>query len=155
MKAIGGMSSTEEEQITRWLFAMAAPVGGWKCFHTATFAAHGAARSEWSAMERYRRFMHERDRRKITWFAAVEPNPDRNHLNPGFHVHAMWTADGDIWRTDSFKRWANQWGINSLEVVRDKSEVQRYVSKYCIKEQCLTEWEVNGSLWHQVEGLRP
>jgi len=138
----------ESAEIDSWLLSMSAPVEGWQCFHTATFAPRCAARSEWAAIDRYRRFMHERDRRKITWIAAVEPNPDWSRLNPGFHVHSMWAEWDEIFRTDSFKRWANQWGNNKLEPVKDRDHVRRYVAKYCIKQHCLIEWELNGELWH-------
>lgn len=153
-----------------WIRSFALPVGGWKCFHTAGFIPKSkldwawkpeaveipgnAPADEFDTMARYRRFMHERDRRKISWVAAVERNPDWSGVNKGFHVHAMWTAECDIYRTDSWRRWANQWGVNKLKQIEGNDRaVANYCGKYCVDESCLVEWEVNGSLWHTLRKL--
>lgn len=156
------------EELAQWIQRMAMPVGGWKCFHTAGFApknkldwawqgevVHGnMARDEWDAMGRYKRFMQERDRRKISWVAAVERNPDWSGVNKGWHVHSMWTAECDIWRTKSFKRWANQWGVNKLKSIEgDDRAVAAYLGKYVLNDLCLVDWQVNGTLWHMHRDL--
>jgi len=143
---------------------MATPVGGWKCFHTASFRPK--ARLDWAwkpdgvetpgnmcvdefdAMDRYRRFMQERDRRKLSWVAAIERNPDWSGINKGWHVHAMWTAEGDLYRKTSWERWKQQWGNNWLEAVRKQGDVEAYVAKYVLDDLSLVEFQVNGSLWH-------
>ncbi len=148
--------SLGEMEIQDWLIRLALPVGGWKIFHTATFRPCSPARSPWSALNRYRHYMQERDRRKVTWVVGIERNPDHHALNPGYHCHAMWAATDEVWRTTSFKRWAEQWGNNKVEAVRVKEHVQRYVSKYCLKESGLWDLEINDpTIWRQQQlGLR-
>lgn len=132
-----------EQEVSEWLVSLAKPLGGWKIFHTATFSPDRAARSAETALRRYQNFMQERDRRKVTWLVGVEPNPDHNHLNPGFHCHGLWAATDEIWRTSSFKRWANQWGNNNVDPVKVVAHVQSYVSKYCLKENGLWSMQIN------------
>jgi hypothetical protein len=157
------LNDRESAEVDSWLLAMSVPLEGWQCFHTANFDpggfnADGSKRpcnmpgDEFEAMERYKRFMHERDRRKITWVAAVERNPDWSGVNHGWHLHAVWADLAEIYRTVSFKRWANQWGNNKVSAVKDEDNVRRYVAKYCVKEHCLIEWELNGALWHVANG---
>jgi hypothetical protein len=145
---------------------MAAPFGGWKVFHTAGFRPKSKLDWAWQpaaletpgnmcvdefgAMERYRHFMEERDRRSISWVAAIERNPDWSGVNKGWHVHAMWTAEGDIWRTKSFRRWADQWGNNKVEPVRQQIHVEQYIAKYVLDDLSLVDFQVNGSLWHAL-----
>lgn len=151
--------------------ALAVPVGGWKCFHTAGFIpksrldwawkpeggeiVHGnMPPNEWEAMQRYKGFMQERSRRKVSWVAAVERNPDWSGINKGWHVHAMWSAEGDIYRTPSFRRWANQWGNNKLKSIEgDDRAVAAYLGKYVLNDLCLVDWQVNGGLWHHHRKL--
>lgn len=146
------------EQIGSWLVDLCAPLGGWKVFHTATFDPGSferpskSARSPEQALERYRRYMEERERRKVTWVCGIEPNPDYTHRNPGFHCHAMWAATDEIWRTSSFKRWADQWGNNRVEPVRELFQVQRYVAKYCLKPGALWGLQINDrEVWLQQQ----
>jgi hypothetical protein len=146
-----GMSDRDREIIGAWLGSMALPIGGWKLFHTATFAPETPARSEWIAMDRYRRYMHERDRRKITWVAAVEPNPDHHRLCPGFHVHAMWAELAAITYAPGHERWDGQWGNNRFSSVQSAGNVADYLAKYCVKQNCMIDWEINGALWHLTE----
>lgn len=157
--------TAERTALADWIRTMANPVGGWKCFHTAGFVpklnldwawdgdvAHGnMARDEWDTMQRYKRFMQERDRKSISWVAAVERNPDWSGVNKGWHVHAMWCAESDIFRTPSWRRWANQWGNNKLKSIEgDDKAVAAYLGKYVLNDLCLVEWQVNGGLWHSL-----
>jgi hypothetical protein len=143
------VAALRDIEISQWLVDLAAPIGGWKIFHTATFDPgsfdrHGKpARSPWVALKRYRSFMQECDRRKVTWVVGVEPNPDHHWLNPGFHCHAMWAMTDEVWRTASFKRWANQWGNNKVDPVRIAGHVQRYVAKYCLKAGAVWDLQIN------------
>jgi hypothetical protein len=157
-------------ELANWILLMAGPFGGWKCFHTASWRPKShrdwswrpesveipgnMPANEFDAMDRYKRFMQERERRQISWCAAIERNPDWSGVNKGWHVHAMWTAEADIWRTKSFKRWANQWGNNKLEPVRQQRNVEAYVAKYVLDDLSLVEFQVNGSLWHHHQKLR-
>ncbi len=146
-------SESDRKLLGAWLLDFAKPVGGWQCFHTATFKPENPARDEWSAIKRYRNFMQETERRRISWIAAAEPNPDHHRLNPGYHVHAVWAdLGGEIQRTPSFKRWANQWGNNKVDAVRERGDVALYVAKYCVKRGCMIEWQANGELWHAMQG---
>lgn len=141
--------------ISSWLVSLAEPIGGWKIFHTATFAPDRPARSPWTALKRYQSFMEERDRRKVTWLVGIEPNPDHNHLNPGFHCHGLWAMTDEIWRTSSFKRWANQWGNNSVDPVKQAHHVQNYVAKYCMKRNGLWSMQINDrNIWLQQQLVR-
>ena len=160
------MSEVDRMAVAAFLCDFAAPIGGWQCFHTATFRPAAVtlsdgktlsrcpARSEWIAMKRYRDFMQERDRRKISWCAAVEPNPDHNALNPGFHIHAIWSDMTAIHRVPSAARWDAQYGNNQIRPVLSSADVQAYVSKYAIKENCMIEWQANGGLWHAHQALQ-
>src|SRR5262245_49825169 len=110
-------ATEERKELAAWIRKMAEPVGGWKCFHTAGFRPKSKldwagkpvaaeipgnmARDEFDAMARYKRYMQERDRRSISWVAAIERNPDFSGVSKGWHIHSMWTAEGDIWRTSS------------------------------------------------------
>jgi hypothetical protein len=148
--------SLGQSEVSDWLIRLAAPIGGWKIFHTATFAPNKCAVSSWAALRRYKAFMQERDRRKVTWVVGIEPNPDRSHLNPGFHCHAMWAATDEIWRTSSFARWADQWGNNKVDPVRVLCHVQRYVAKYCLKEGALWDLQINDrNIWLQQQLVLP
>lgn len=164
------IAEQNREDLARFVRAIATQLGGWKCFHTAGFIpksrldwawkpdceiVHGNMPSdEWDAMDRYTRYMHERDRRKVTWIAAIERNPDWSGVNKGWHVHAMWTAECEIWRTSSFRRWADQWGNNKLKsIVGDDRAVSAYLGKYVLNELCLVNWELNGGLWHMRKDL--
>lgn len=148
----------ERLEIADWLVRLVLPVGGWKVFHSATFDPGSfdrpskAARTPEVALSRYKAFMQERDRRKVTWVVGIERNPDYHALNKGFHCHAMWAATDEIWRTSSFKRWANQWGNNKVEPVRVREDVQRYVSKYCLEDNCLWDLQINDrDVWLQQQ----
>jgi hypothetical protein len=173
---LGKLSEPEQFEVSNWLVDIPKAVGGWKLFHTATFkpSAHRAdgywkrqpdetdgcaARSEFIAMERYRKFMQEPTRRRFTWLAAVEPNPDHHRLNKGFHVHALWSAyvDGEMMQfAPHADRWREQWGNNKFQVAQDREAVASYVAKYAIKDNCLLEWQCNGQLWHHMQGhVRP
>lgn len=160
-----GTAAIERSELADWLLRMADPVGGWQCFHTASYSPRSSLGwawrpeqkerdgnmppNEWAAMDRYRRFMHERARRKISWVAAIERNPDWSGVNKGWHVHGMWTAESDIWRRTSGERWLSQWGSNKLKKITGGDyEVAEYLGKYALNELCLVEWEVNGGLWH-------
>lgn len=145
-------SEKEALEIGDWLSNLPSP-NQWSCFHTATFSPENPSRSPWQAAERYRRFMQEKDRRKVTWVAGIEPNPDHSGLNPGFHVHAMWAACEGVWRTSSFARWSEQWGNNRLESIKNSEHVRRYVAKYCLKEGALWELEINDPLLYRAQLL--
>jgi len=131
-----------EIEIGDWIANLPSP-DLWKIFHTATFSPVNPCRSPWQAVDRYRRFMQERDRRNVTWIAGIEPNPDHTHLNPGYHIHAMWAGAEGVWRTSSFARWAEQWGNNRLERIKQTEHVRRYVAKYCLKDGALWDIEIN------------
>jgi len=143
------IATLRDLEVSQWLVELSAPIGGWKIFHTATFDPGSfdrpskSARSPWVALERYRSFMQERDRRKVTWVVGIEPNPDHHRLNRGFHCHAMWAMTDEVWRTSSFKRWADQWGNNRVEAVKVLDHVQRYVAKYCLKDGALWDLQIN------------
>jgi hypothetical protein len=151
-------ATLREIEVSDWLVNLSAPIGGWKIFHTATFDPGSfdrpckAARSPWVALERYRSYMQECDRRKVTWVVGIEPNPDHHRLNPGFHCHAMWAMTDEVWRTSSFKRWADQWGNNRVEPVKVLAHVQRYVAKYCLKDGALWDVQINDrNIWLQQQ----
>jgi hypothetical protein len=55
----------------------------------------------------------------------------------------MWAMTDEVWRTSSFKRWADQWGNNRIEQVKVADHVQRYVAKYCLKEGALWDVQIN------------
>lgn len=148
----GGPSSSEAAQ-----FVMSLSGGMyWKLFHTATFRPSKCAVSPWEALERYCSFMHRPVFREITWVAAVEPNPDRTRLNPGFHVHAMWSAAGELYGSFSWeakKRWERWWGHNQLTKVKSELYTHQYVAKYCVKGDCLLSWEIAGDVWRLREQI--
>lgn len=159
------MSGVADDEIGEWLCDLAAPIGGWKIFHTATFDPGGweydgtprpdrSAKDPFVALDRYKRFMQERDRQKVTWVVGIEPNVDHHGINRGYHCHAIWAGTDEIWRTSSFKRWANQYGNNKCDAVRTGGEgdVQRYVSKYCLKENALWDVQINDhKVWLQQQ----
>jgi hypothetical protein len=147
------IATLRDLEVSQWLVDLSAPIGGWKIFHTATFdPSRSAAKTPWVALDRYRAFMQECDRRKVTWVVGVEPNPDHHRLNPGFHCHAMWAMTDEVWRTSSFKRWANQWGNNRVEEIKVRDHVQRYVAKYCLKEGALWDLQINDRrIWLQQQ----
>ena len=152
------IATLRDFEVSKWLVDLSAPIGGWKIFHTATFDPGSfdrpgkAARSPWVALDRYRTFMQECDRRKVTWVVGIEPNPDHHRLNPGFHCHAMWAMTDEVWRTSSFKRWADQWGNNRVEPIKVLEHVQRYVAKYCLKDGALWDVQINDrNIWLQQQ----
>jgi hypothetical protein len=152
------IATLRDIEVSEWLVNLAGPIGGWKIFHTATFdpgswdRSSKAARSAYVALDRYRTFMQERDRRKVTWVVGIEPNPDHHRLNPGWHCHAIWAATDEVWRTGSFARWAGQWGNNKVDPVRVSDHVQRYVAKYCLKEGALWDLQINDrGIWLQQQ----
>lgn len=58
----------------------------------------------------------------------------------------------EVWRTSSFKRWADQWGNNRVESIKVLDHVQRYVSKYCLKSGALWDLEINDrNIWLQQQ----
>jgi hypothetical protein len=173
---LGKLSEREQGEVLEWLIDIPKAIGGWQLFHTATFKPSGhradgfwhrqpdeiagcAAKSEFIAMERYRKFMQDGGRRKITWLAAVEPNPDYHRLNKGFHVHALWACNvegGEIQFAPHAERWREQWGNNKFQVPDNRESVAAYVAKYAIKDNCQLEWQCNGELWHHMNGhVRP
>jgi hypothetical protein len=57
-----------------------------------------------------------------------------------------------VWRTSSFKRWADQWGNNRVEPVKVLAHVQRYVAKYCLKDGALWDVQINDrNIWLQQQ----
>ena len=134
---------------------MALPVGGWQVAAHLTFSPSSPARSQWIAMKRFRSFMNERDRRNISWLAAVERNPDAHSLNPGYHLHALFADVLEIHRTTHFKRWANQWGVNKIERVRNPESARNYMLKYVLKDGGMIEWQEAGELWRYRHPATP
>ncbi len=114
-------------------------------------------------MKRFRSFMNERDRRNISWLAAVERNPDWNGLNPGHHLHALFADVLEIHRTTHFKRWAGPrdgapgsgWGNCKVESVRATEAARNYLLKYVVKEGCMIEWQEAGELWRYRHPATP
>lgn len=141
------MSDADRTECARYFARLALPIGGWQCAAHLTFKPTSPARSEWTAIKRFRAFMNERDRRNITWLAGVERNPDWHGLNPGTHLHALFADSLEIHRTTHFKRWANQWGNCKVEAIRNTEAARNYLLKYCVKEGCMIEWQEAGELW--------
>jgi hypothetical protein len=140
-------------KLARFVLDLAAPVDGWKVFHTATCAPKNRCRSPWEFVDRYKRFMHQHDRRHISWFLAVEPNPDHSRLNPGFHGHALWTEGfGSVtWKATQW--WYDRHGDNRFSKIERSFVAEIYCSKYLVKgekHQCV--WEVAGELWRASRG---
>ncbi len=105
-------------------------------------------------MKRFRSFMNERDRRNISWLAAVERNPDWHGLNRGHHLHALFADVLQIRRITHFQRWAGRrgvpssgWGNCKIEPVRSTEAARNYLLKYVVKEGCMIEWQEAGELW--------
>ncbi len=99
--------------------------------------------------------MNEHDRRNISWLAAVERNPDAHSLNPGHHLHALFADVLEIHRTTHFKRWANQWGVNKIERVRNPESARNYMLKYVLKDGGMIEWQEAGELWRYRHPATP
>jgi hypothetical protein len=134
-----------------WLAEFAGDVGGWQIFHTATCAPRRRAPDPWDLAERYSRFMHQGDRRRISWFLAIEPNPDHSRLNPGYHGHALWADSEALYGRitwDAKKWWDARHGHNQLTRINKRWVAVVYSSKYLLKdERCLCVWEAAGALW--------
>jgi hypothetical protein len=153
---------------------LALPVGGWQVAAHLTFNPSWPARSEWTAMKRFRSFMNERDRKNISWLAAVERNPDWHGLNPGHHLHALFADVLEIQRLTHFKRWAGKqappnhprlkegqiipgtgWGNCKVERVRSTEAARNYLLKYVVKEGCMIDWQEAGELWRYRHPATP
>lgn len=140
-------------ELVSFVLKLAAPVGGWTVFHTATCAPKHRCWSPWEFVARYKRFMHRPERNHISWFLAVEPNPDHSRLNPGYHGHALWTEGWGRTTWDACQWWYQRHGDNRFSEINRVFVAEVYCSKYLVKGenyQCV--WETAGALWRAMKG---
>jgi hypothetical protein len=158
--------------MTAWVGSLA----GWSDYATLTFAK---VYSVDSAAKAYERFMRKR-LPGVSYFYAVELNPDLAGNHPGSHVHALW-ADLGVKRRAVWAEWFKLHGINRiLPIVPHGSQAgarlaellgadlhpsansgQMTVAAYCAKYVCKRGawWNVRLTPWrasavHQAKGDR-
>jgi hypothetical protein len=109
------------EETVAWLNSLA----DWEVFFTGTTAYVASMNSLRKSFERF--MYHEYN--YVSYIYSLEP-----HASCGFHVHAMFAESyGLRWR-DFWRNWHTRYGRNRTEPIKHKADVNKYVSKYVIKE---------------------
>lgn len=152
-------------ELAQFVVDIARPVGGWRVFHTATCAPYPMtvngvkypqwrrSRSPWEFVDRYERFMHRPERKDVSWFLAVEPNPDHSRFNSGFHGHALWTEGWGSVTWNGRQWWYERHGDNRFRLIDRLFVPEIYCSKYLVKDaNHLCVWEVAGALYYATTG---
>jgi hypothetical protein len=165
------MTAGEMEQTVEWVLGLAQPIGGWTLAADMTFGS-----GEWLGRRRgtrrdrrdllvstrkrgfdpddallcFRKFM-DRTLPHVTWFAAVEPNPDWSKINPGFHLHTTWAGLDEQVRLRAKKLWVEENGFCKIEPIRSLQAATQYCAKHLVKRGSLYGWKINdGSLFRAL-----
>ena len=141
------MTNTEDLnfQFTNWLHDLAP----WELFFTGTFsweASNAACQRAW------KRFM-KKQMPDVTWFMVTEKNPQR----PGYHIHALMQGTETYRRKTIWNRWYKRYGINKLEPIKSRKNVEDYTTKHCsnylTKGVGWYDFEINDrDLWSKASG---
>ncbi len=166
------MTETERGKTIKWVQTVADPIGGWQVSADFTFGSgdwpgrrRGSRRDRRDllvctrkrgfdpddAMTCFRMFM-DRVIPHVTWFAAVEPNPDYSKLNPGFHLHSMLAGCDDVRRKAVEKLWVEENGVCKVKPIGSHEAVAAYCTKHLVRRGAIFAWKVNSSqLWHHIQ----
>ena len=103
------------------------------------------------ALDLYRKFMR-RQLPSVTWFAAVEPNPDHGAINPGFHIHSMWAGCDDVHRNTAARKWVEENGVCRIGLIRSRADAEDYCTKHLVRRGSIFGYRIASSeLWHALK----
>lgn len=99
-----------------------------------------------AAQRAFEKFM-ARNLRDVSYFYAVEQNPNRG----GHHVHALWADCVGVRRKEMWKRWFDRYGRARIEPINSRFDVVNYCSKYVSKEGAWWNLKlVSPTLWQKA-----
>lgn len=106
-------------QFTNWLHDMAP----WDLFFTGTFEWESSLTATRRAFQNFMK-KHLPD---VSYFFVSEKNPNR----PGYHIHALMADCTGVYRKRIWERWKLKYGMNRLEPIRSRHDVEKYTTKHC------------------------
>ena len=115
---------TKDEHInfefTNWLHDMAP----WDLFFTGTFAWESSLQA---TRKSFQNFM-KNNLPGVSYFFVSEKNP----LRPGYHIHALMADATGVYRKGIWALWKKKYGLNRLEPIRSRMDVEKYTTKHCV-----------------------
>ena len=137
---------TKDEHInfefTNWLHDMAP----WDLIFTGTFEWESSLQATRKA---FQKFM-SKNCPGVTYFFVSEKNPSR----PGYHIHALLCNATGLYRKGVWALWKKKYGMNRLEPIRSRLDVEKYTTKHCVtyltKGVGDYDFQINDpELWHK------
>ena len=137
---------TKDEHInfefTNWLHDMAP----WDLFFTGTFEWESSLQATRKA---FQKFM-SKNLPNVSYFFVSEKNPSR----PGYHIHALMADATGLYRKGVWALWKKKYGMNRLEPIRSRLDVEKYTTKHCVtyltKGVGDYDFQINDpELWHK------
>jgi hypothetical protein len=168
------MEEPERYETVMWVSQLADSLGGWKVAGDWTFGTgnwqgrrHGRRKDLRDALlvvekrrrgfdpddslDLYRKFMH-RVAPSVSWFAAVERNPDHGFYNEGNHLHSMLAGADDIYRRSLHDAWVSENGWCKVNPIRSRVEAENYCTKHLVGRGLIFGYEIRSAdVWSQLQ----
>jgi hypothetical protein len=168
------MEAAERVDVVKWVSALADSLGGWTLAADCTFGAgawpgrrHGRRKDQRDgllafrklkrgfdqddALDLCRRFMR-RVAPAVSWFAAVEPNPDFTRENPGFHLHLLLADRRQLWMNRFRVEWTKENGRCFISPIRSAVACENYCTKHLVGRGLIFGHEIfTPSLFAELE----